>query len=189
MREDCQEIRRCPPSPGPDDNPKRYCTILEQHQERTEVNDLVDDIREAVMDYQVHIPKGLSLSLSNIRTGILTAGYLQQHPSDNREPFILTICPFIVISKQDRADLALLKGMRHVGDAGYLSGDRQGCMKGTRRDVLVQLGQRSRDEQDKHVFWLNGLAGTGKPTIAQMFAEMFRGWDAGGEFLLFVGFQ
>jgi len=62
--------------------------------------------------------------------------------------------------------------MRHVADAGYLSGDRQGCMKGTRRDVLVQLEQWLRDEADKHVFWLNGLAGTGKSTIAQTFAEM-----------------
>jgi len=45
-------------------------------------------------------------------------------------------------------------------------------MKGTRRGVLLQLEQWSKDEQDKRVFWLNGLAGTGKSTIAQTFAEM-----------------
>ena len=45
-------------------------------------------------------------------------------------------------------------------------------MKGTRREVLLQLEQWSRDEEDKRVFWLNGLAGTGKSTIAQTFAEM-----------------
>jgi len=45
-------------------------------------------------------------------------------------------------------------------------------MKGTRRDVLFQLEQWSKDEQDKRAFWLNGLAGTGKSTIAQTFAEM-----------------
>ena len=45
-------------------------------------------------------------------------------------------------------------------------------MKGTRREVLLQLEQRSRDEEDKRVFWLNGLAGTGKSTIAQTFAEI-----------------
>ena len=45
-------------------------------------------------------------------------------------------------------------------------------MKGTRREVLFQLEQWSRDEQDKRVFWLNGLAGTGKSAIAQTFAEM-----------------
>ena len=45
-------------------------------------------------------------------------------------------------------------------------------MKGTRREVLLQLENWSKDEQDKQVFWLNGLAGTGKSTIAQTFAEM-----------------
>jgi len=69
-------------------------------------------------------------------------------------------------------DLALLNNMYHVTNAGYLCGDRQGCMKGTRRDVLFQLENWLKDEQDKWVFWLNGLAGTGKSTIAQTFAEM-----------------
>ena len=45
-------------------------------------------------------------------------------------------------------------------------------MKGTRRDVLSQLESWLNDDQDKHVLWLNGLAGTGKSTIAQTFAEM-----------------
>jgi len=44
-------------------------------------------------------------------------------------------------------------------------------MRGTRRDVLLQLESWLNDEQDKRVFWLNGLAGTGKSTIAQTFAE------------------
>jgi len=44
-------------------------------------------------------------------------------------------------------------------------------MKGTRRDVLSQLESWLNSENDKHVYWLNGLAGTGKSTIAQTFAE------------------
>ena len=62
--------------------------------------------------------------------------------------------------------------MQHTAKAGYLSGNRKGCMKGTRRDILSRLENWSKDEQDKQVFWLNGLAGTGKSTIAQTFAEM-----------------
>jgi len=77
-----------------------------------------------------------------------------------------------VTGEQDKVDLTLLDRMFHVADAGYLCGERQGCMKGTRREVLLQLEQWSKDEQDKRVFWLNGLAGTGKSTIAQTFAEM-----------------
>jgi len=146
--------------------------FLSNTENAQKLNDLVDDIREAVMDYQVRTPEGPALSVSNICTDFLAAGYVFQHPSDDREPFILTVCPSVVTGEQGRADLAILDRMRHVADAGYLSGDRQGCMKGTRKDVLVQLERWSRDEQDKIVFWLNGLAGTGKSTIAQTFAEM-----------------
>jgi len=62
--------------------------------------------------------------------------------------------------------------MRHTHEAGYTSGNRQGCLKGTRADVLLQLERWLKDEQDHRVFWLNGLAGTGKSTIAQTFAEI-----------------
>jgi len=62
--------------------------------------------------------------------------------------------------------------MHNVADAEYLYGDRQGCMRGTRRDVLFQLENWSNDERDKRVFWLTGVAGTGKSAIAQTFAEV-----------------
>ena len=61
--------------------------------------------------------------------------------------------------------------MDHVTGAGYLSGNRQGCLRGTRKDVLWQIERWLFDEGDQRVFWLNGLAGTGKSTIAQTFAE------------------
>ena len=62
--------------------------------------------------------------------------------------------------------------MTHADDAGYHSGNRQGCLRGTRVDICLQLEQWLKDEQDQQVFWLNGLAGTGKSTIAQTFAEI-----------------
>ena len=61
--------------------------------------------------------------------------------------------------------------MHHVAGAGYCSGNRQGCLRGTRKDVLRQINTWLADEQDQRLFWLNGLAGTGKSTIAQTFAE------------------
>ena len=39
-------------------------------------------------------------------------------------------------------------------------------------EVLQQLEEWLEDEHGQHVFWLNGLAGTGKSTIAQSFAEI-----------------
>ena len=62
--------------------------------------------------------------------------------------------------------------MDHTADAGYIYGNRQGCLKGTRKDILWELEHWLIGEQDRRIFWLNGLAGTGKSTIAQTFAEM-----------------
>ena len=57
-------------------------------------------------------------------------------------------------------------------DAGYHAGHHDTCLRGTRESVLDGIMQWARDPQDKHIFWLNGLAGTGKSTIAQTFSEM-----------------
>jgi len=62
--------------------------------------------------------------------------------------------------------------MRHTDGAGYRSGNRRGCLGGTRSDVLLQLERWLKDKQDRPMFWLNGVAGTGKTTIAQTFAEI-----------------
>ena len=61
--------------------------------------------------------------------------------------------------------------MYHTAGAGYRSGNRQGCLRGTRRSVLSEVECWLAGEQGQRVFWLNGLAGTGKSTIAQTFAE------------------
>ena len=61
--------------------------------------------------------------------------------------------------------------MRHTADANYLCGTRQGCLKGTRKEVLWEIECWLNGKESRRVFWLNGLAGTGKSTIAQTFAE------------------
>ena len=66
----------------------------------------------------------------------------------------------------------LLNSMHHTVGAEHRSGNRQGCLGGTRVDVLEQLEDWLENEQGQRVFWLNGLAGTGKSTIAQTFAEI-----------------
>ena len=80
-------------------------------------------------------------------------------------------------------DRVLLNGMHHTSDANHCSGDRPRCLGGTRGDVFVQLKQWLKDGRDQRVFWLNGLAGTGKSTIAQTFAEiMFADGNLGASF-------
>jgi WD40 repeat protein len=66
----------------------------------------------------------------------------------------------------------LLGTMHHTVEADHRCGNREGCLGGTRGDVLRQLDNWLEDTQGQRVFWLNGLAGTGKSTIAQTFAEI-----------------
>ena len=61
--------------------------------------------------------------------------------------------------------------MGQTVDAGYRHSNKEGCLRGTRRNVLQQLEDWLEDEQGKQVFWLNGLAGTGKSSISQTFAQ------------------
>jgi hypothetical protein len=66
------------------------------------------------------------------------------------------------------ADLLLLDKLRRSKDAGYLSGNRQKCLRGTRVKVLETIENWVHQMIDtRRVYWLNGVAGSGKSTIAQ----------------------
>ena len=65
----------------------------------------------------------------------------------------------------------MLNSCRRAGGAQFGYGDRQGCLKGTREAVLNEIESWSKDSNMSPVYWLNGLAGTGKSTIAQTIAE------------------
>ena len=57
-------------------------------------------------------------------------------------------------------------------NAGHQAGHHDVCLRGTRESVLGDIVRWAEDPQERPVFWLNGLAGTGKSTIAQTFAGM-----------------
>ena len=59
-----------------------------------------------------------------------------------------------------------------VDNAGYQAGHHNMCLRGTRDSALDEIMRWAKDPQERHVFWLNGLAGTGKSTIAQTFSKM-----------------
>ncbi|EDQ99574.1 WD-40 repeat-containing protein [Laccaria bicolor S238N-H82] len=50
-------------------------------------------------------------------------------------------------------------------------GDPTGCMQGTRVKVLEQLDTWASDANSSRVYWMVGMAGIGKSTIAHMFCE------------------
>jgi hypothetical protein len=69
------------------------------------------------------------------------------------------------------ADLFLLDKLPHVKNAGYQSVDHESCLTGTRQAELQRIEEWEVDTVDKRVYWLNGIAGCGKSTIAKTFAE------------------
>ncbi|KAI9041045.1 NACHT and WD repeat domain-containing protein [Aspergillus affinis] len=51
------------------------------------------------------------------------------------------------------------------------------CLPGTRTELLQQVqdwGKSNKRPSDKHIFWLSGMAGTGKSTIARTVARSFK---------------
>ena len=69
------------------------------------------------------------------------------------------------------ADATVLNGFRSAHGAERRHGNREGCLKGTRGAILDDIEQRTKDFDKSPVYWLNGLVGTGKSTIAQTIAE------------------
>ena len=67
--------------------------------------------------------------------------------------------------------LSVLNSCRRARGAGYQHGNRRGCLRGTRESVLNEIELWTKDFNKSPIFWLNGLAGTGKSTIAQTVAE------------------
>ncbi|THH05167.1 hypothetical protein EW146_g9973, partial [Bondarzewia mesenterica] len=67
---------------------------------------------------------------------------------------------------------ATLDKLGHVAGAEFNLEDREGCMEGTRIALLADLLVWATDDTSPHVFWLNGMAGTGKTTIAESFARL-----------------
>ncbi|CAE6519465.1 unnamed protein product [Rhizoctonia solani] len=72
-----------------------------------------------------------------------------------------------------------LDRLNPVKEATYDSGlpteiGRQGCAKGTRVAVLTGLNEWLSDSASPSVYWIDGMAGTGKTTIAYTFCEQMR---------------
>jgi hypothetical protein len=72
---------------------------------------------------------------------------------------------------QEAADLDILAKLEPVRNAGYQAGHHDKCLPGTRESVLQNIMRWTKNLRDQNVFWLNGLAGTGKSTIAQSFSD------------------
>ncbi|KAJ6609487.1 hypothetical protein B0H10DRAFT_476635 [Mycena sp. CBHHK59/15] len=87
-------------------------------------------------------------------------------------------------------DNQLLESLQPVIDTSYLdphtSSNRSGCLKDTRVGILLDLIAWANDRDGESVFWLDGMAGTGKTAVAQSFAQILaRQKLLGGSFFCF----
>jgi len=84
----------------------------------------------------------------------------------------------------------VLNGCRRAQGAEYRHGSRRSCLKGTRETVLDEIEAWAKDFKQSPVFWLNGLAGTGKSTIAQTVSErIFADGQLGASFFCSRDFE
>ncbi|KAL5637535.1 hypothetical protein ACGC1H_004079 [Rhizoctonia solani] len=76
-------------------------------------------------------------------------------------------------------ETTLLRGMYPVDDAKYDSGysttiRRRACTAKTREAVLETLQNWTTNLKSRKIYWMNGMAGTGKTTIAYSFCEWLK---------------
>jgi len=88
------------------------------------------------------------------------------------------------------AVLLVLNTCRRARGAEYSHGGRRGCLKGTRETVLNEIESWVKEFNHSPIFWLNGLAGTGKSTIAQTVSEwIFADGQLGASFFCSRDFE
>jgi len=88
------------------------------------------------------------------------------------------------------AELLVLNTCHHACGAGYQHGDHRGCLTGTREAILDEIESWTKDFDKSPVYWLNGLAGTGKSMITQIVAEcLFADGRLGASFFCLRDFK
>ena len=79
-----------------------------------------------------------------------------------------------LVSNADRETLAKIQQeLRYIGDAVFDSASNERkrmCLEGTRVDLLDEISAWCRASTGPCIYWLNGIAGTGKSAIAKSVA-------------------
>ncbi|KAH8650313.1 hypothetical protein BGZ60DRAFT_473956 [Tricladium varicosporioides] len=134
--------------------------------------------------------RGTPLSQFNIEDRLLWAGTRQTTREEDRAYSMLGICdvymPLIYgegeknafrrLRKELGLDNDLLHSLPYAIEAPFNSVDRQDeliCLPNTRVDLLQEICDWTDGQDERCIFWLNGLAGTGKSTIARTIARRY----------------
>jgi hypothetical protein len=89
----------------------------------------------------------------------------------------------IILSIHQKIDLAKLPSAKGAAFDSYLNEHDARCLLNTRVDLRRQIVEWAEDAQSRCIFWLNGMAGTGKSTISHTVAQSFADkGELGGSF-------
>ncbi|KMW67258.1 hypothetical protein BDDG_12009 [Blastomyces dermatitidis ATCC 18188] len=90
-----------------------------------------------------------------------------------------TVAILSIVENQDNATLStVLSHLPSAEGASFDSHANEGdpkCHPDTRTDILQQIFNWATDQQSQAIFWLNGMAGTGKSTISRTVAQTLSG--------------
>lgn len=71
-------------------------------------------------------------------------------------------------------DLGNLEGALEAGFGSFSDRDEVECLLGTRTELLQQIMEWAMSPSQKNIFWLKGMAGTGKSTISRTVARSLK---------------
>ena len=83
----------------------------------------------------------------------------------------------MLASLQNLMDESVLSKLPSLDDAAfdsYVDQDKSECFDGTRADLLQEVEDWGSSPHSQCIFWLNGMAGTGKSTISRTVSARFR---------------
>lgn len=79
-----------------------------------------------------------------------------------------------MVSVAQDMDLGKLEGAIEAGFESFSNRDEVQCLQGTRTELLQQIMEWVISPSHKSIFWLKGMAGTGKSTISQTVARSLK---------------
>jgi hypothetical protein len=90
-----------------------------------------------------------------------------------------------VFSIDQKLDLAKLPVAQGASYDSHTDEHNARCLPNTRTALLHDIAKWAQDKDGKSIFWLSGMAGTGKSTIARTIAESFASHDQLGASFFF----
>ncbi|KIJ31651.1 hypothetical protein M422DRAFT_185684 [Sphaerobolus stellatus SS14] len=120
-------------------------------------------------------PRGINLSFINIYRWTFHWQLILKHPLFQTRYQISTAMvrlTYIESVKLLMYIIVYLGKLGSVAGAEFNHEDRQGCMQGTRVLLLAELWKWGINLSAPHIFWLSGIAGTGKTTVLETFCRM-----------------